>query len=217
VNCGTQNLIDEYYKPTDKCFHCYKPIGLKVDKAGVPIALPPAKLKEKEAPMNQGVNLEDLPPETRDNIKDEVLKTLAPVPPKPDTSGLTLLERNNALHDYYEANKPQILHELDLVGEEQTIKRWGFSATGWKHARHRWIPERFPPPPKRVKKGKKTKAVAKKTKEATKKSKLAPRAVPETLEEAEEVCINCPVLNALKGYRLAVVDILGSLKKKKGA
>lgn len=68
-----------------------------------------------------------------------------------------------------------------------------------------WCPLRLRPPygpspkPKRA--------------EEPKKPLIAPKAAPENLEDAGEVCAGCPVLQAFKGYRMAVNDILGKIKK----
>lgn len=151
------------------------------------------------------------PPALRPKYRPEdIVKSTEekPVPPKPDITGKSITERNKVLHDYYEINAPFILSDLDKLGKTAMLKKWGISYAGWYNMRYRWRPRQFPSP-KKITAAPPGSKLLKKAKEAL----PAPYAVPQTIEEAEEVCDNCPVVNAYRGYRLAVKDILTSIRR----
>jgi hypothetical protein len=163
VNCGKQNLIDEESSPTDKCFHCHQPIGVKVNNAPkassrfAPPA-PPAPAAEKAG--------EETPP--------------------PEIYVATGKPRKTKRRGLYKWRKRCLECDLHYVHDEIV---WCSSER---------CPQRCPPqlrPQYRPK-----------VEEHKAKKKAIP--APPSLEVAEDVCAGCPVLEAFKGYRMAVKEIL---------
>lgn len=86
-----------------------------------------------------GINAEDLHSETLERIGSEV-------PKRPDTTGLSITERNRRLHEYYEENKVAIIDDFHSLGPDVMIKKWKISWTGWRQMGSRWLPEEVEPP-----------------------------------------------------------------------
>ncbi len=195
VNCGKQNIIDADYKPQDKCFSCGKPVGIKV-------------AKEEQVMTNQ-INVDELPRGIKEEVLKKAAQDLPEIQPKPDTKSTILLKA------YYEDNKTAILNYFDVVGELQMLKKWKISYATWYVLRHRWRPEQFPPPKSNPPPKKKDKASAYGKPSRKDAPKTVPLALIQDIDQADEVCAHCPVVQAFKGYRLAVKEILGNIKISK--
>jgi hypothetical protein len=61
---------------------------------------------------------------------------LLPIPPKPDVGrgGGT----KNLIHQYYEANKEQIIADSKLLTCREFLERWGMGSGTWAFIRRRW-------------------------------------------------------------------------------
>lgn len=68
---------------------------------------------------------------------------VAPVPPRPDTTGMSQQQITRTMIPYYEANKPAILADFEKLGEAAMVERWKIPHTTWKVKRARWMPDRF--------------------------------------------------------------------------
>ncbi len=78
-----------------------------------PATLPP-EIKPKEKDVT-GANVKELTPETSDVMSP-------PAPPRPENC------RTVALCHYYESNRQAIQKDIDLLGQERAMQRWGMSA-----------------------------------------------------------------------------------------
>lgn len=188
VNCGKQNLADEETKPTDKCISCGKPIGIKEGKSAEPT--PAEKHKDEPSESVQATQPQEAPQE----------------------------------------EQPAPLYEGKPHKYRRGIRKWGKICkeceSHYLHDEITWCsskrcPKRCPPAlrpqyrPKDIVKPAEEKPITPKPKKVkkAKETPIIPGKAPETLEEADEVCANCPVVQSFKGYRLAVKDILGSSQK----
>lgn len=68
-----------------------------------------------------------------------------PIPPKPNTVGMSVTDRNKVLHAYYEENKDAIIADFRNLGEPAMLKKWGISWTGWHQMGSRWLPNEVRP------------------------------------------------------------------------
>lgn len=100
---------------------------------------------ETEDEMPGKVNAEDLHTET-------LVKIGTVMPPKPDVSGLNKGESMQALGKYYDDNKELIKDDLEALGKDATIKKWGISQSGWQYKRARLFPDRYDLPERKKKK-----------------------------------------------------------------
>ena len=85
--------------------------------------------RQKEDVMPTKVNISELDKQT-------IMKL--PVPPKPDVVGKNKRQGTMLMHDYYEANKEQILAEREVIGDLAVRKRWGILSGTYSGLRRRW-------------------------------------------------------------------------------
>ncbi len=79
----------------------------------------------------------DSPEKKEEPIMSKEESHLAPVPPRPDTTGKSKFQVNIELHDYYEEFAADILADREKIGDTPAEKRWGFSDFGWRAFKER--------------------------------------------------------------------------------
>ena len=129
-HCGRQNVVLVPADRTGRCSFCNQRMG------------------RKDGDMTSGkaaAHVEDLPK----NVREKLMEQVPPAPSKPDISNLSVRKRGDALHNYYEEHKDEIISDFESFGQKYMMQRWGICYATWGTQRvygmkHRWMPDRFP-------------------------------------------------------------------------
>lgn len=187
VNCGKQNLVDVDFKPTDKCMHCGKPIGIK--QGGNAKSTSVQTHTNKPADNQQAT-------QTQESPQEEGPAPLYVGKPHKYQRGTRKWRTRCKVCDFF-----YIHDELSWCSSKRCPQRCPPNLRPTFRPKDIVKPtEEKPTTPKREKEKKTTVSHVPKSK------------ISKILEEAEEVCADCPVVQAFKGYRLAVNDILSHLR-----
>lgn len=109
---GTMCLEEDEYGLDWVCIQC----GNRVSAGELNTA--------KEIAMPAKVKYNDLPPQTKEIVREQLAADLPPVPEK--SAGGTSI-----IHRYYKANLDLIKQYISVLGEWETRRRWNMSMTAW--------------------------------------------------------------------------------------
>ena len=126
-SCGKQTIVDGL---DETCTLCGQPVRPTKSPKNMPKNIPEIDQSAKEK--------KEMVTQAQSQVTTEV-KTLPPVPARPDTSGLpNLRARLRAIGDYYDANRNTIVDEWELMGRPTKLERWGMSYGSLQGALRRW-------------------------------------------------------------------------------